>query len=390
MISVYRINAFGSFKPRPSDFQYILSPFSAMWCLEREYDLYDGTYIWQGRTFDEYEFVPKRKSGYGYQGSRYSHPNRIWTLTEKLLRQGDLIVYDSTHGWDSGNPFYIDEEGDLVKTDNGFYNSESYYHRIISAYREILNTDLAHGYPKPAPTVKQRIYYGGSSAPVEQHAQAAKVGKTINSKAAGRLLAAGGVYNGNIEGFRQTAEQLGGDAIKGFDQTYNQTTAGIFMAGMSLLALKSVAKVSTYEQYSEYLGKYKGEPIFMKDMQVKQIDYLRRSREEYTAMRRAFDNGIRSDFMKSISNHPDVVKTFDQANLQKITNGGVPSGWNVHHKIPLDDGGDNSFSNLILIQNSPYHSALTKTQRIVTKNLEYGNSSTVLWPMPQGVIYPKP
>jgi hypothetical protein len=42
-----------------------------------------------------------------------------------------------------------------------------------------------------------------------QHAQAAK---TINSKTAGRLLATGGIYHGNIEGFHQTAQQLGGNA----------------------------------------------------------------------------------------------------------------------------------------------------------------------------------
>lgn len=46
--------------------------------------------------------------------------------------------------------------------------------------------------------------------------------KTLNSKAIGRLLAAGGVYNGNIEGFRDTAEKLGGDAIKGYDQILNE------------------------------------------------------------------------------------------------------------------------------------------------------------------------
>ncbi len=46
--------------------------------------------------------------------------------------------------------------------------------------------------------------------------------KTLNSKAIGRLLVAGGVYNGNIEGFRDTAEKLGGDAIKGYDQILNE------------------------------------------------------------------------------------------------------------------------------------------------------------------------
>lgn len=46
--------------------------------------------------------------------------------------------------------------------------------------------------------------------------------KTLNREAVGRLLAAGGVYNGNIEGFRDTAEKLGGDAIKGYDQILNE------------------------------------------------------------------------------------------------------------------------------------------------------------------------
>jgi hypothetical protein len=70
-----------------------------------------------------------------------------------------------------------------------------------------------------------------------QHAQA---GKTINSKAAGRLLAAGGIYNGNIEGFRQTAEQLGGDALAGYDQVMDNK--GLIIVGVSAAAvLASVA-----------------------------------------------------------------------------------------------------------------------------------------------------
>ncbi|WP_314921606.1 HNH endonuclease, partial [Pantoea brenneri] len=63
-------------------------------------------------------------------------------------------------------------------------------------------------------------------------------------------------------------------------------------------------------------------------------------------------------------------------------------GWQVHHKIPLDDSGTNALNNLILIQNSPYHSALSKTQAIITKDLPYNASTNVLWPSPNGVIYP--
>lgn len=81
--------------------------------------------------------------------------------------------------------------------------------------------------------------------------------KTLNSKAIGRLLAAGGVYNGNIEGFRDTAEKLGGDAIKGYDQILNEKTAGIAIATASILLTKRY-NVDTYTEINSYLGKLRG------------------------------------------------------------------------------------------------------------------------------------
>ncbi|HCC0888052.1 TPA: type VI secretion system tube protein Hcp [Salmonella enterica] len=58
--------------------------------------------------------------------------------------------------------------------------------------------------------------------------------KTLNSKAVGRLLAAGGIYNGNIEGFRDTAEKLGGDAPAGYKQVMDNK--GLLIAGASIAA----------------------------------------------------------------------------------------------------------------------------------------------------------
>lgn len=105
---------------------------------------------------------------------------------------------------------------------------------------------------KPPPTIKHHY----SDAPI-QHAQA---GKTINSKAAGRLLAAGGIYNGNIEGFHQTAEQLGGDAPASYAQVMDNkallitgasVAAGLTMGRISvtseLLELSSLSKIPTFE-----------------------------------------------------------------------------------------------------------------------------------------------
>ncbi|EMN0195272.1 type VI secretion system tube protein Hcp [Citrobacter freundii] len=61
--------------------------------------------------------------------------------------------------------------------------------------------------------------------------------KTLNSKGIGRLLAAGGIYNGNIDGFRETAEKLGGDAPAGYEQVMNDQTKG------TIIALASIASV---------------------------------------------------------------------------------------------------------------------------------------------------
>lgn len=58
--------------------------------------------------------------------------------------------------------------------------------------------------------------------------------KTLNSKGIGRLLAAGGIYNGNIDGFRETAEKLGGDAPAGYEQVMDNK--GLLILGASVVA----------------------------------------------------------------------------------------------------------------------------------------------------------
>lgn len=85
----------------------------------------------------------------------------------------------------------------------------------------------------------KRPEYHRPTEPV-QHAQTAK---TINSKAAGRLLAAGGIYNGNIEGFRKTAEQLGGDAPAGYNQVMDNK--GLLITGASVAAGLGMGRLGT-------------------------------------------------------------------------------------------------------------------------------------------------
>lgn len=102
--------------------------------------------------------------------------------------------------------------------------------------------------------LKRPGYHVRTAAPT-QHAQAAK---TINSKTAGRLLAAGGIYNGNIEGFHQTAQQLGGDAPAGYNQVMDNK--GMIIAATSVAAGLGLGRLGAASELSNLhvLGKVEG------------------------------------------------------------------------------------------------------------------------------------
>lgn len=83
--------------------------------------------------------------------------------------------------------------------------------------------------------------YNSLFSPHSPTVQAEKPLQTLNSKAVGNLLAAGGIYNGNVEGFKKTAEQLGGDAPAGYDQVMDNK--GLLILGASLAAVATMGKM---------------------------------------------------------------------------------------------------------------------------------------------------
>ena len=78
---------------------------------------------------------------------------------------------------------------------------------------------------------------------------------------------------------------------------------------------------------------------------------------------------------------------FSEKDIAKMSDGKVPDGYQVHHKLPLDDGGNNDFDNLVLIKNEPYHKVITNYQRSTTGHLNPGETITVSWPIPSGNFY---
>ena len=356
----------------PGDFQYILTPAQSLKDACIHYDLSSKTNGWSLQFG-----VPSRKScisphALPYRRNSPGYADPIYDEVEHELQIGWLVGVEHGKRWNSiRNPFHIDEDGDLVFSPTPSSWHSWFENEIKSAYRNAIAEHHGH---KPAPT--QRIHH--------DYYEPAPAGKTLNSANVGRLLAAGGVYNGNIEGFRQTAEQLGGDAVKGYDGVLNETTSGMMVAAASLLVIRNPAAA---EELSAYVGKYKKDYVLLDNVNVSELNYIRRDRVEYNILRKEF-NTVRPGFLRSISSHPDAIKTFYSNDLLRLESGVVPSGWEVHHKIPLDDGGTNALYNLVLIKRSPYHVALSKAQRIVTKDLEYNTSTNVLWPSPLGVIYP--
>ncbi|MFP2237810.1 hypothetical protein ACLEX4_04570 [Pseudescherichia vulneris] len=235
----------------PEDFQYILTPDAA---LEKAVCCYDLDY--RNYTSPPFGEVPRQLSGQltnnPYKRADRTISDPVFDDLEMNLAEGWIIGLDTDENWnDTINPFYIDDKSELI-----FDYHDSFCWMVSdfqSAYQKAINSNNGR---KPAPTVK----FQPSGEPV-QHAQAAK---TINSKAAVRLLAAGGIYNGNVEGFHNTAEQLGGDASAGYDQIMNDQTKGTVIAAASVAAAFGLGRMGMANEVSELknlhvLGKVDGE-----------------------------------------------------------------------------------------------------------------------------------
>jgi hypothetical protein len=141
-------------------------------------------------------------------------------------------------------------------------------------------------------------------------------------------------------------------------------------------------------------GPLRGSQVALPGFHIIQLSYTKRSKADLKSLRDKFDSSGRKDFLKKIGSDPVMVQQLKKAGLtdkevERIADGKVPNtDWQVHHKLPLDDGGDNSFDNLVLIKNDPYHKAITNRQNASTRGMQPGQTLIVSWPICSGFIYP--
>lgn len=144
---------------------------------------------------------------------------------------------------------------------------------------------------------------------------------------------------------------------------------------------------------NEFTGRFKGQPVTLRDVEVQEINYTRVDRASYEDLRKQFDSSVRKNFLKSIGTDQEKIAVMKSAGLSdaqigKIGQGGVPKGYNVHHKIPLDGGGTNDYSNLVLIKNNSEHYTITNAQRELTSHIPYGETVKIEFPIPPSFLYP--
>jgi hypothetical protein len=131
------------------------------------------------------------------------------------------------------------------------------------------------------------------------------------------------------------------------------------------------------------------------------FEYYKRPRTEFSALRREFRSKVSVAFLKKISNDPESVLQLQRADLTEaqiegMRRGEPPDGYQVHHKLSLDDTGSNDLDNLILVKEDPFHWALSGHQISWTNRLKAAapgeasnasNTATILWPeFKRGVI----
>ncbi|MDU3818532.1 HNH endonuclease signature motif containing protein [Mixta calida] len=358
----------------PEQYELILGPHHAWSHIDKEY-------VFDDRWSAGFQLINmQRRAVNGYTNQLPPHGPREREKLKGMVYSGEVVMLGG-FSVRPGALFYINDDGELICRDPLVFTFQGAANIIRAFQLSVARRDYSQQGGKPRPT------------PLPSTAQQPAPLQTINSKMAGRLLAAGGVYHQNPEMFAETARKLGGEAAQGFDEVLNEQTAGTLIALSSLLMLgkASVAghvSAANLEELNHYLGKSRGEVRLLHNIKVVKINYVRRDRMELAQLRRQFQT-VKPKFYKMLAAHPEVKRRFNQEELTKLAMGQRPDEkWEIHHKLPLDDSGTNNFSNLVLIRRDYEHYVFNSAQKSITRKMASGEVKEVLWAAPAGLIFP--
>jgi hypothetical protein len=169
----------------------------------------------------------------------------------------------------------------------------------------------------------------------------------------------------------------------------------LMKAGLSQKAAHAAATSAAPSNELVFVGRLRGAAVELRGVSLRRIEYTKRAVEHLARLRAEFNSSVRKAFLRDLASDPVKVARLRSAGLshaqiELMSNGGCPKGWQVHHKLPLDDGGTNELDNLVLSKYDPYHKVLTNHQIALTRGLQPGETRLLEFPVPDDFVYPLP
>lgn len=162
----------------------------------------------------------------------------------------------------------------------------------------------------------------------------------------------------------------------------------------ALLDSQSTSRTTTSgKSVDDFVGRRYGDNVQLRGVKTQRITYRKVDPTAAKIVRTKFDTTEGDAFLRSLANDPAKVEQLKKAGLTDLQisamkNGTRPDGYQIHHKLPIDAGGTNDASNLVLMKNHPYHKVITNHQNELLRTLRTGGSADYDCPIPDGFIYP--
>lgn len=143
----------------------------------------------------------------------------------------------------------------------------------------------------------------------------------------------------------------------------------------------------TAEQQDARNGKFNFSEIH--GFKLKEVEWTVPDKQTRKRRRSQF-NSVREEFLKELgANHEDELRAMglkDKA-IDMIKKGHAPQGYNVHHKLPIHGGGQNVFSNLILMPIPPHDDLHHIVMDPQVAQMQSGQSKKVMIPWTDDMVY---
>ena len=123
----------------------------------------------------------------------------------------------------------------------------------------------------------------------------------------------------------------------------------------------------------------------------KRVTFKVPPKAEREAMRTEFEQVKRAEFIKYLAEtQQDALKKagITDKQLEGMKKGFTPHGFNTHHKLPIYGGGNNDFSNLVLIRREPWHDMMH--YHLINpqiKNMNTGDARQIVIPDPKEPVF---